>query len=150
MPNGLRIVEEGVSQVTATNSVELGAEVLVGTDAYVYVYNAGNSQISKGKGVTVSAVSGYSVSVSSVSGDLLIGVCKHSTIATGYYGWVVKRGFVDGVTNAMASTAIVAGDVVQLGVDGGFAKGVTGGVNVGKAMTATGSAGAFNLYVSVY
>jgi hypothetical protein len=143
------IAFESVSAVTATPSVEVGTIREDGDEKYVYVYNAGNSQISVGKCAVVSAVSGYSVTVSSVSGDFAVGFCKHATLTTGTYGWLVTRGFVDSVTNAMASTALAAGDVVQVGIDGGVAKGVTG-PSVGKMMTATGSAGAAHAFVCVF
>lgn len=140
---------ESVSAVTASPSVEVGTVVMEGDEKYIYVYNAGNSQISVGKVATVSGVSGYSVTVSSVSGDVAVGVCKHATIATGSYGWLISRGFVDSVTNGMASTALVAGDVVQVAADGAVAKGVTG-PSIGKMMTATGSAGVANAFVAIF
>ena len=143
------IMFESVSAVTATPSVEVGTVREVGDEKYIYVYNNGTSQISVGRAAVVSAVSGYSVTVSSISGDLAVGFCKHATLTTATYGWLVVRGFVDSVTNAMASTALAAGDVIQLGVDGGVAKGVTG-PNVGKMMTATGSAGVAHAFIALY
>lgn len=140
---------ESVSAVTASPSVEVGTIRIEGDEKYVYVYNAGTSQLSVGRGATVSGVSGYSVTVSSISGDMLVGFCKHATLTTGTYGWLVTRGFVDSVTNAMASTALVAGDVIQAGADGGIAKGVTG-PNVGKMMTATGSAGVAHAFIALF
>lgn len=143
------VLFEGVSAVTATNSVDLGSRRTVAGAEYIYVYNAGNSQISTGKIAVVSALSGYSVTVSSISGDFAVGVCKHATLTTGTYGWLLTRGFVDSMTNGMASTAIVAGDVLQVAADGAMAKGVTG-QNIGKAMTATGSAGVANAFIALY
>jgi hypothetical protein len=140
---------ESVSAVTATPSVEVGTVRVEGDEKYIYVYNAGNSQISVGKAAVVSAVSGYSVSVSSVSGDFAVGFAKHATLTTGTYGWLVCRGFVDSVTNGMASTALAAGDIIQLAADGAVAKGVTG-PNVGKMMTATGSAGVAHAFVAIF
>jgi hypothetical protein len=49
----------------------------------------------------------------------------------------------------MASTALAAGDVIQVGVDGGVAKGVTG-PSIGKTITATGSAGVCVAFISLY
>lgn len=140
---------ESVSAVTATPSVDVGTLRIEGDEKYVYCYNTGGSQISVGRCATVSAVSGYSVTVSSVSGDAVVGFVKHATLTTATYGWLVCRGFVDSVTNAMAGTALAAGDVIQAGADGGVAKGVTG-QNVGKMMTATGSAGSGHAFIAVW
>jgi hypothetical protein len=140
---------ESVSAVTASPTVELGSMRVEGLNEYIYCYNAGNSQISVGRVAVVSALSGLSVTVSSVSGDFAVGVVKHATMATGTYGWLLKRGFVDGMTNGMASTAVVAGDILQVAIDGSVGKGITG-PNVGKAMTATGSAGVCNAFIALY
>lgn len=140
---------ESVSAVTATPSVEVGTIRIEGDEKYIYVYNAGTTQISVGKCAVASAVSGYSVTVSSISGDFAIGFAKHATLTTATYGWLVTRGFVDSVTNGMASTALAAGDVIQVAADGAVAKGVTG-PSVGKMMTATGSAGVANAFVCVF
>lgn len=143
------VLFESVSAVTATPSVDVGSIRIEGDEKYIYAYNAGNSQISVGRAAVVSAVSGYSVTVSSVSGGFAVGFVKHATLTTGTYGWLVTRGFVDSVTNAMASTALAAGDAIQLGVDGGVCKGETGPY-VGKMMTATGSAGVAHAFVALY
>lgn len=114
------IAFESVSAVTATNSVELGTRVSVGGNDYVYVYNAGNSQISKGFGATVSGTTGYSVTVSAVTMlDFAVGVCKNATLTTGTYGWLLTRGFSTFV--AGASDSFTTGDVLALAVDGVFA-----------------------------
>lgn len=140
---------ESVSAVTATNSVDPGTIRTVGNAKYVYVYNNGTTQISVGKCAVVSALSGYSVTVSSISGGFAVGFCKHTTLTTGTYGWLVTRGFVDGVTNAMASTALTAGDSIQVGVDGGVCKGESGPY-VGKHLSGTASAGTGNAYVCIF
>ena len=58
---------ESVSAVTATPSVEVGRRRIEGDEAYVYVYNTGSSTAGVNKGCVLSAVSGYSVTVSSVT-----------------------------------------------------------------------------------
>lgn len=141
---------EPVSNVTSTNSVEVGTRRIVGDEKYIYVYNNGNSQVSVGRGVVVSALSGYSVTVSSVSGDFAIGFCKHATMATAQYGWVVTHGFVDGCTNGMASTAIAGTDLLVMGADGSVAKDIATAVIVGKPMSATGSAGTLTAYICLF
>lgn len=142
---------EAVSAVTATPSVQLGAVRLEAGEEYVYVYNAGNSQISIGKGAIMSAVSGYSVTVSSVSGfGAFIGFCKHVTMTTGTYGWLLTKGFV-GVT-AQGSSALVAGDVVVPGLDGSVTPqtGALTGLAAGLVVGATASAGAGTLFVKCF
>lgn len=107
-----------ISAVTATRGAkdpEVGTVVREGDEEYIYVYNTGNSQISVGYGAVCSAVTGYSVTVSSLTHtDVPIGVCKHTTLTTGTYGWLLRRGF----GKAHALSALVAADLVCLGVDG--------------------------------
>jgi hypothetical protein len=143
------VLFESVSAVTATPSIEVGSERVEGDEHYVYVYNAGNSQISVGRVAIASAVSGYSVTVSSISGDFAVGLVKHATMTTGTYGWLCTRGFVDSVTNGMASTALAAGNPIQVAADGSVCKGETGPY-IGKMMTATGSAGVAHAFISIF
>lgn len=140
---------ESVSAVTATNSVDVGTRRVWNGEEYVYYYNAGNSQISVGFGATVSAVSGYSVTVSSTSGQHAVGFCKHATLTTATYGWLLKVGFLDGLTNGMASTALTAGDSLQLAADGKVCKGETGPF-VAQAMKATASAGSMSAFIKCW
>lgn len=107
--------------VTATLGVsdpELGTVARVGNNDYIFVYNAGNSQISTGFAATVSGVSGYSVTVSSVAalGDIPVGLCVHNTMATATYGWLLKRGFCQFAATANSGTVI--GQQLVLGDDG--------------------------------
>jgi hypothetical protein len=145
-----------ISMVTATlgkNDPELGTRTTEGADEYVFVYNAGNSQISVGNGAVITATTGYSCTVSSLVGvDLPIGVCKHATLTTGTYGWLLTRGFSS--AKAAASTAPAAGDILMLATDGvwtvkSLSTGFMGNVNA-KAMTATQSAGVCTAYFSIY
>ncbi len=88
-----------------------------GDERYVFVYNNGTTQISVGNGAVCTATSNYSVTVSSITHtDYPIGVCKHATLTTGTYGWLMTNGF----TQAVALSALVAGDAVCLGADGGW------------------------------
>ena len=145
-----------VSMVTATlgtNDPEVGTVYRHGDEEYLFVYNAGNSQISPGLGATVSAVSGYSVTVSSTTDvDLLVGVCKHATLTTGTYGWLVTKGFTQIQMGADASMA--AGGLVGLGVDGKFApKSLSTGVPApacGKAMAAIASGASGTAYIRAF
>jgi len=134
---------ETPSSVTATNTVIPGT--LWGDSAgnqYVYVYNAGNSQISQGMGAVLSGVSGYSVTVSSITGsDMMIGIAKNATLTTGTYGWLMYQGFSGFV--AGANDSFSTGNIIAGGVDGTFsnkssATGFTGPV-YGKAIFSVSS-----------
>jgi len=121
------LLTESVSNVTATNSVELGTRKCVDSRDYVYVYNAGGSDINPTYGVTVSGGTGYSVTVSSVtSNSPLVGVVRNATLTTGTYGWAVVRGATNIEVNA--DTSLGTGTAEQcavLGDDGVFSR-VTG------------------------
>lgn len=140
----------GISGTTTSlgaNDPEVGTTTRVGDEEYVFVYNAGNSQISPTYGAVLSAVTGYSVTISSVAGDLLAGVCKNATIATGEYGWLVTKGFAVVEMNADYSAA--AGNIMALAADGEFDIKSGAVPSLGKAMEAIASAGSGSAYISV-
>jgi hypothetical protein len=116
------IVFSTPSLTTATlgpNDPKVGDRVNYNSTDYVFVYNNGASQISTGQGCILTGVSGFSVTVSSVTSvDQLVGVCKHNTIAASAYGWVVTKGFSNVVLSASVSG--VAGDILILAADGNF------------------------------
>ena len=122
----------GVSQVTATrgtNDPEVGTVIRSGDEEYIYCYNVGSSTINPGHGVIVSAVTGYSVTVSSVTAvDFFVAVCKHAAVPTGSYGWLVTKGFC--AVEMGADNSAAAGQVLCAGVDGTWAlKTTTTGLN---------------------
>lgn len=137
-----------VSAVTATrgaNDPEVGTTCQEGDEHYRYVYNAGNSQISVGQCATVSAVTGYSVTVSTTTSvDFAVGVCKHATLTTGTYGWLLTKGF--GPAKAHANSGLAAGGILTAGADGvvadmgSIATGYVGS-KIGKVTVATASGG---------
>jgi hypothetical protein len=142
----------GVSQVTASlgaNDPEVGACIREGDEEYIFVYNTGsNAQINPGHAAVLSGVTGYSVTVSSVSMDLAIGVCKHATITTGAYGWLCKKGFV--AVEMGANYSCVTGQLLELGVDGVFdvQSNTTGNAGyVAKAMESIASGASGQAYV---
>lgn len=99
------IMFDGVSMVTATPKHELGTERVVSGEKYRLVYNCGGHTAAQGKAMSrpASAAAGlYSGSVSSVSGDMILGFVKHVDIPSGEYGWVLTQGLV---TVAVASSA---------------------------------------------
>ncbi|MDC1299955.1 hypothetical protein N8Z24_00450 [bacterium] len=146
----------GKSMVTATlgaNDPEPGYRMTDGDEDYVFVYNAGVQDIEPSYGCIMSAVSGYSVTLSSTTSvDFLVGVCKHATVAAGSYGWLVTRGFCQ--VEMGANNSVAAGGLVQLGDDGTFGDHLisTGNVGnaVGKAMGAAASAASATAFINVY
>lgn len=117
---GLPVENESVSNVTATNSVIPGTKVMYKGEDYLYVYNAGAQQILPGQAAVLSANSGFSVTVSSVTMyDFPLGVCKHATITTGAYGWLLTRGFAN--VNFASNTGAAINDVLMIGAQGNFA-----------------------------
>ena len=144
-----------VSMVTASlgaNDPEVGTVCREGDEEYIFVYNNGTSQISPGYGAIVSGVSGYSVTVSSVTDvDNCVGICRHATLTTGTYGWLVTKGFTQVQMGANNSAAV--GDMLILGTDGVAARKTwTTGIApaFGKAMAAIASGASGTAFVSVF
>ncbi len=150
-----------VSMVTATlggNDPEVGTRMTETGRDYVFVYNAGTTQISIGNGavVTNSSTGGYSCTVTSVAGaDVPLGACYHTTLTTATYGWLLTRGI--GLAKQAASTSPVAGDVLTIGPGGVWdvksyvttPLSFTGNI-YGKVLVATASAGIGSTYFSIY
>lgn len=112
-----------VSMVTSSlgdNDPRVGDRTRSGDEEYLFVYNDGNSQVSPGYGMTVSGVTGYSGTVSTTTSvDFIIGVCKHATMATGSYGWLVTKGFAP--VQMEADNSAAAGELLAVAADGEFA-----------------------------
>ncbi len=146
----------GKSMVTATlgaNDPEPGYRMTDGDEDYVFVYNAGNSQINPSYGAVMSAVSGYSVTLSSTTSvDFLVGVVKNATLTTATYGWLVTRGFVE--VEMEADNSAAAGQLLALAADGEFAlkSNSTGYPTpaVGKTMEAIASGASGTAFINVY
>lgn len=117
------VVFQGVSSVVSAASKvkhRLGERVVFEGNEYCYVYNAGGAEIDQYHGCVLSAVSGYSVTVSSVSAvSPLFGVAAHVTIPTANYGWVLTKGIAN-VANDRDDSALTAGGTIYLGADGRF------------------------------
>lgn len=145
-----------VSMVTATlgaNDGELGDLAEVGEEKYILVYNAGNSQISVGHCAVASAVTGYSVTVSSTTMlDVPVGVVKHATLTTGTYGWLLTRGF--GPAASVANSGIAAGQLLCAGGDGKLAvKSISTDAPapvIGKCVVATASGGVADAFYRIF
>lgn len=158
MYNASPIRFNGVSQVTATlgaNDGQLGDEAQEGSTKYLLVYNDCNSSLAVGNGVILqSGASGYSCTISSVTGDRIIGVVKNAAITTGAYGWVVTKGFTTVQMMAASGTASAAQTPLQIAANGLFAPasnvtGNPGGV-LGWSLAVIASSASGNAYISVY
>ena len=144
----------GISGVVTTlvaNSPELGARVQYGQRDYVYVHNAGNSDIPPTYAIVpATSATGYSGTITSVARDPMFGVVVHATLTTGAYGWVCYRG--PNVRVCVAS-AIVTGAQIALSTVGSFVTWTTmttDGVPVGKVLVASsGSTAVADVYLSV-
>lgn len=145
---------ESVSNVTATNSVELGTRRTEAGIDYIYVYNAGAADIAQGQmgfigAAIASSVANYSVTVSNAASQsgsrAVVGVAHNAAITTLKYGWLATRGVVYGVPDATA-TSLNSGVEVVPGVDGGFvayagtsATGTPVGYTINSFITTVGS-----------
>ena len=145
----------GVSGSTTTlgvNDPELGTRMVVDEMEYIFVYNAGGANIGVGQPVTVSAVTGYSVTVSCITQvDFAIGVRQHSTLSTGAYGWVAKNGF--GIVEMSANESAAAGGALAVGAEGfGSASNSTDyqTPTVAKAMEAIASGASGSAFFSMF
>jgi hypothetical protein len=121
-----------------------------GDEEYIFVYNNGGSTINVGHGCIVSGVTGYSVTVSSVTSvDFLIGVCKHTAIPSTNYGWLVTRGFTS--VEMGADYSGVTGALLTLGTDGTFdiVSNTTGNKDntVGKLVASVASGASASAYI---
>ncbi len=121
----------------------------------MFVYNNGGTQISVHLGATVTATSGYSVTVSSTTiTDVLAGVCVHNTIAASAYGWLQTRGWAIVAMGADNSAAV--GERLALGTSGVFGR--VGSANTdtvlaescGKAMSAIASGGSGGCWIRAF
>jgi len=146
-----QIFEESVSAVTATPSIAIGTERWDGGKKYLYVYNKSTSTASTKYGVVYSAASGYSVTVSSIAGEMLAGVVVHADIPAVNYGWGCTRGHV--VLQSAGTSAIAVGDKVILDALGDFTRTSGGtawtGFVCGIATSDTATAGTFAAYINV-
>jgi hypothetical protein len=110
----------GISGTTTTlgvNDPEIGTRMVVDELEYLFVYNAGGEEIYPGQPVVLSAVTGYSVTVSSVTSvDFAVGVRQHATMATAAYGWVATRGI--GTVEMGANESAATGDPLGIGTEG--------------------------------
>ena len=141
--------------VTATlgsNDPEIGTRVQKGNEEYIFIYNAGGTDIKPGLAAKLNLGTGYSCTVSTVTGaDFAIGVVKNATISAGYYGYLMTKGFSKVIMEADNSCA--AGGVLTIADNGEFAlKSNSTGYPanaLGFAISAIASGGSGNAYISI-
>lgn len=133
----------GSTTTLGVNDPEIGSRCVVDELEYLFVYNAGGEEIGVGQPVTLSGVTGYSVTVSCTTlADLAIGVRQHSTLVTNAYGWVATKGI--GTVEMSANESCVTGEVLAVGAEGfGLASNSTDfqTPTVAKALESIASAG---------
>lgn len=141
----------GISGVTLTRGSkdpEIGTRITYNNVDYVYAYNAGGTDIAKGKlAVIATATAGYSCTVSSAVYGIPVGVCVHSTFTTLGYGWLATRGTIE----VNAPSACAQGSALSVGTNGAFATYVCGttGKEFGYSTSASsGSTAMVTAYIS--
>jgi hypothetical protein len=144
-----------ISGTTATlgvNDPELGARCTVDELDYLFVYNDGGEQVGVGQPVTISGVTGYSVTVSCTTlADMAMGVRQNSTMTTATYGWVATRGI--GTVEMSVSESCVTGQILAVGAEGfGLASNSTDfqTPTVAKALESIASAASGIAFFSVF
>ncbi len=148
-----------LSMVTATlgaNDPELATKITEDGRDYIFVYNGGNSQISPGyAGCLQSSATNYSVTVSAAtSADFVLGVCRHATLTTGTYGWLVSKGITPVQMGATNSSAVAQRDLIEVGANGVFERvsNTTGNkaAGVGQALDAIATGASGSAFISCY
>lgn len=146
-------LEEGISQVTQTPSVNIGTRRIYNGEEYVYCYNAGGGTASQKAMVKIiTGASGYSVAATALTDALspAVGVVKHVAMAAGDYGWVMTKGFA-----SVKPTSALTGDyfILACGASGEVVQwagtGPTQGVQIGYAIGANCSASVASLYAYI-
>jgi hypothetical protein len=123
---------------------------------YQFVYNDGGASVPVGCGVVpaAGATGAYSVTVTAAtSADLVVGVCRHATLTTAAYGWVVVRG-VTSVQMGATSGTVTTGGLIEVAANGYFVpvSNTTGNKApaVGKALNTIASSGTGDAYVRCF
>jgi len=139
------LMKRGISFVTqdsAAEMPELGCRVLYKGEEYVWFHNVtASTEIQPNKLVTNSLLSGYSLTVSTVSGGIALAATKHVTIPSGGYGW----GLVRGLNQMTCTSTLVSGVMIAVGDDGAVRTGVSGsfptGMIIGQTLSSATSNG---------
>lgn len=155
MQLGNPIFVESVSAVTASPSVVLGTRrVDSAGNVYIYGHNAGASQMNPGCAAVIgSANTSYSFTATNAAAGVgfLAAVCHHSTIPAGSYGWMGVNGLFRAAPDTNAAS-MNAGDILVIGVDGGFVAGgatLSTGTRWGFAITSMITGYGVNTFTSL-
>ena len=127
-------LEESVSAVTDSPSIQVGTRRWYQGEEYVYCYNQGTGTAPVSRGVKLATgASGYTVAVTTATDAFnpCVGVVKHAAITSSSYGWVMVKGFCN-VTVASASTADYKG--IALGAASGIFVEASGTSTIGTAL----------------
>lgn len=148
------------SMVTTTLGSHDGEVGQIHRDAdgrqYRLIYNEGGASVPVGCGVVTiaGASSPASVTVSAAtSADLVVGVCRHATITTAAYAWVVCEGVTTVLANATSGTC-VTGAMIEVAANG-YAVPVSNTTSnkspaFGKALNTIASSGTGDAYVRCF
>lgn len=117
----------------------VGDRVDFAGEEYVLVHNAGASIAAKGNFMVLSSLSGYSLTISSLSAQHMpICVVKHEDIPAGGFGWGLVRGF----SQVLCESTMSTGNFLTAGQDGVFKTYATSantdtvkGYNVGQVVS---------------
>lgn len=108
------VCNESVSQVTATNSVDLGTRRVDNGNEYVYCYNDMVSAATLGVFMIASGGSGYSLVRSSAAAlDMPVCVVKNVAVPAANYFWGLVKGQA-----LLSSLAFAVGDMITVGAQG--------------------------------
>lgn len=149
--------DEGLGSISGTVStlspgVDLGEARMHNGAVYRVFYNAGNSQISKGRCFVASVTVGnspYSVTVSTVTETVfkVMGAVVHSTVPTGNYFWGVTSG--GPVALLVSNVSVATNALLMVAADGNhtLTATTTAGVAINGPSTATTDAIGGQFYV---
>ena len=102
-----QVLVRGISHVTATPVHQLGDRVLFNGDEYTYVFVKTGDTAPIGFAVSLSASTGYSVTISCATDvQEAFGVVKHVDIPSAEYGWVVTKGFAPAIAGLNTGLAV--------------------------------------------
>jgi hypothetical protein len=128
--NSQPALQESVSAVTTTASVDLGTRRVVDGNEYVYCYNGATAADKALLVKPLTAGVSYTFSVTTVAHGVgpVIGVIKNATCAASSYCWVMTRGYGKGMISG-AVTYSVGGALAPVRVT----QGADGTIDIGTA-----------------
>lgn len=154
MGDGYRqLFEDGVSDITATPSVELGTRRVLNNREYIYCYNNGTTA-NVGLGLIASLNSGYSLTVTAALKDRCMAVVQNVNLTTNYYGWAQVKGQANIAIGSDHATCATGEGIYLIanGEFGGVTTGATGStyaaMEAGFALVAIGTDQTGSVYLN--